>query len=179
VLFAVAGVPAGAQIQAEAELHVPYGMDAQSLGKDGEGTGELLESLGPVPDLRLQYYFGPEWISWGPGVRMFSTIIDTLIYPTVSAETRAGRFVFNLNVGGGAFIFLGGHNAVSFEPVVLPELTTTYMIWDVAGVGAGLFFVLDPTDTLELGGITGGVAYVPTLFCRFVFGQDKASKNKE
>ncbi len=178
LLFGFADRQAEAQVQAEAELHVPYGLGPQNLGKDGEGTGELLDSMVIVPDLRFQYYLGGEDLHYGPGFRLFSTVIDSLIYPTLSAEYRPGRLVINLNVGGGGFLFLGGYNAVSFKPVVLPELTTAYMLWERLGLGAGVYFVLDPIDTLKLGGITEGFAYVPTIFCRIVFARDRVSKKE-
>ncbi len=150
------------ELQSDFSLYLPYKLGTEEIDDQSEGSATLLNYAYVVPDVRVQYYFGGKRARIGPGLRAYTTLIQTSLYPILSIESQLGDFVVNLNTGGGPFLYFGLYNSASLEAVVIPELSIAYRFYDFFSLGAGFLFLSDPTGSLDI----GAGAWSSTLFAR-------------
>ena len=150
-------------IQGDITLNIPYYI---GIHADGEDAGTALDYAFLVPEFKLTQYFGTGHIRAGIGVRMFTVILETLVFPVISIDATINNFVFNANVGGGAFLFFGLLNSVETEGIFIPEFTIAYKITDWFQAGTGINLFMYPGAT----GDVSSFGYIPTVFGRFTFG---------
>ena len=161
LLIAAAG--ASAQSQWDIGLNIPYYAGIQT---DSGDLGTFSEYLVLLPDVRWNYYFGSEAIHFGAGLRLWTLVLESALYPIISVESYLGDFVLNANFGGGAFLFFGLYNHVDFGAVFLPEVSVAYRLGKKKrfSLGTGVLFLIAP----EVGDLDE-FAFIGTGFARWTF----------
>ena len=162
LFLAVAG-QASAQSQWDISLSVPYYVGLKTSEGD---VGEFSQYMFLLPDVKWNYFFGPEWLHVGAGLRLWTLVIESAIYPIISLESNLGNFVINANIGGGVFLFFGLYNDVVAESVFLPEISVAYRLGKKKrfSLGTGGMFVFAP-GALEM----NEFAFIGTAFARWTF----------
>ena len=161
LLIAAAGVSAESQF--DITLNVPYYTGLKSSTGD---VGDFSQYMFLVPDVKWNYYFGPEWLHFGVGLRLWTIIIESGLYPILSLESNLGNFVINANVGGGTFLFFGLLNDVVAEAVFLPELSVAYRLGKKKAfrIGTGVMLIVAPMAVSM-----NDFVFVGTAFARWTF----------
>ncbi len=129
-------------------------------------VGDFSQYMFLIPDVKWNYYFGPEWLHFGVGLHLWTLIIESGLYPILSLESNLGNFVLNANVGGGAFLFFGLLNDAAAEAVFLPELSVAYRLGKKKAfrIGTGVMLIMAP-NALSM----NDFAFVGTAFARWTF----------
>ena len=156
-----AALPLAADSQVDIGLHIPYYIGIET---EDEDAGAALDYAFLVPDLKYNYFFNESGIRLGVGARLFTVILESMVYPIVTVETDIGQFRFSGHVGGGAFVFFGLYNDVQTAKIILPEVSVAYRFSDSFSVGTGatLFFAPEAADF-------NNFAYIGDVFARFTF----------
>ena len=132
-----------ADSQWDIALNVPYYM---GVSTDNGDFGSLTDGFYPVPSVEWHHYFGSETLHFGPGLKLWTLIVETAVYPVVTMESVLGDFVLNASIGGGAFLMLGVYSGVPFESLFLPEISVSYRMGKKKrfSLGAGTVFFIAP-----------------------------------
>ena len=98
-LLIIVGGQAHAESQFDIGMNVPYyaGLRTTDFGT----VGQFNKYLFVIPDVKWHWYFGTESVRLGPGLRMWTLILQSTIYPQISFEAVLGDFVINAGIGGG------------------------------------------------------------------------------
>ncbi len=162
LFLAVAG-QASAQSQWDITLNVPYYVGLKTSEGD---VGEFSQYMFLLPDVKWNYFFGPEWLHVGAGLRLWTLVIESAIYPIISLESNLGNFVINANVGGGVFLFFGLLNQFEAAGVFLPEISVAYRLGKKKrfSLGAGAMFAFAP-EVADM----ENFAFIGTAFARWTF----------
>ncbi|MFO7848371.1 MAG: hypothetical protein R6V67_00300 [Spirochaetia bacterium] len=117
-----------------------------------------------VPDLRGHVFINAGPTRLGIGARGFSLILETILWPTLTAELDVRDFRFTGSVGGGMFALIGVYNDIKTGQIWFPEVTAAYMFndWFHLGVG-GTGMYLPELSSEKLG-------FVGSIFARFSIG---------
>ncbi len=146
-------------------LHLGAGNLESVFGNDYEEANEFLRKYPIIiPDLRGHLFMdaGPTRI--GLGARGFSFILETVLWPTLTAEVDLGPVRLTGSFGGGMFGFIGLHTDIETGRIWLPELTAAYMFNDWFHIGlSGTGVYLPETSSDSLG-------FVGSIFARFSIG---------
>ena len=165
VLFSVMS-PAFADVRYDISLNIPFvfGIDADDEDDDIQ---EFTEYIFVVPDLKVHKFWGDEQFRIGAGVRAFTLILESLVYPTVTAEMDIDPFRLSAGVGGGAFLFFGLYTDLVTGNVWLPEVSAAYKAneWLQYGVGATAVMSGEADDLFEQ-----NFPYTAYAFLRFSLG---------
>ncbi|MFP4617275.1 MAG: hypothetical protein ACLFMZ_00400 [Spirochaetaceae bacterium] len=149
----------------------PLHLGAGNLEKEFDNYEEVNEFSRKypivIPDLRGHLFMeaGPTRI--GLGARGFSAILETVLWPTLTAEVDLGPVRLTGSMGGGLFGFIGLFNDIHTGRIWLPELTAAYMFndWFHIGLsGTGVYLPEMSSDSL---------GFVGSIFARFsIDGRD-------
>lgn len=116
-------------------------------GTQTEALDVLSNVIVPLPDFSVAYEarLGP--VNLGAGGRMFTLLLESVIYPNVFAEVQVGPIVGSLNVGGGLFMTFGlfttgatgGQLAnISTQNFYLPDIAAAVQLGESFRLGAGM-----------------------------------------
>lgn len=146
----------------------PLYLGAGNLNEKFEGFDEVNEFLRKypliVPDLRGHVFMDAGPARLGIGARGFSAILETVLWPTLTAELDLAMFRLTGSLGGGVFGFIGLYNDIQTGQIWLPELTAAYMFNDWFHLGlSGTGVYLPETSADFLG-------FVASIFARFSIG---------
>ena len=130
----------------------------------------------PFPDVQLIYQFGLGPVSIGPGVRVFSVIIENFLYPEVTAEFTMDKFVAYAGVGGFAFLEFGLISSLlqsaagistltGFHNVVLSDIGAALKLNDWFRVCGGVY-IISPFDK-TIGGLFENNVYAGYIDAKF------------
>ena len=161
VILLGAALPAAADSQVDIGLHIPYYIGIET---EDEDAGAALDYAFLVPDLKYNYFLNESGIRLGVGVRLFTVILESMVYPIVTVETDIGQFRLSGHVGGGAFLFFGLFNSIETGQIVLPEVSVAFRFSESFSIGTGAGFFFAP----EVGDFNN-FAYVGDVFARFTF----------
>ena len=158
VLVAVIMVPSAfAQVRLDMGFLVPYKLGAVigAVDDSGDSTNEDIDVLSNfvflVPELGVSYQFDAGPLKMGLGLRGYSLILETLLWPYAYAEMEVSRFVFNANVGGLGFLFFGLWNSVETGDIVIPDISVSFKLGETFRIGVGsMFFLSSSLDTDNL-----------------------------
>ncbi len=161
ILFLVIAGQANADSQWDITLSVPYYAGLRSSTGD---VGEFAEFLFLVPDVQWHYYWGSEKIHFGPGIRLWTLVLQSAIYPVFSVESNLGNFVLNASVGGGLFGFFGLYNQFAAEWLFLPDFSVAYRLGKrkIFSLGTGAMIIIAP-DAVQF----ESLGFVGTVFARW------------
>jgi hypothetical protein len=164
---------ASAQLRLDMDVNVPAYV---GFTAGGTATGAWNQFFIPFPDAQLSYQFALGPVRLGAGVRVFTLIIESFLYPEVYAELDLKPLVLSAKVGGlGILEFglltdvlsaAGLSNLSGFQSIVFPDLSIAYSVNDWFRIAAGLF-VIAPFGA-DLGGIFGNNLFAGYVAARFV-----------
>ena len=124
--IAVLTVPAFSQFRIDLGVDVPLTVGAIS----GSGVttssevGEFLrDHILPFPEASFyyQFEFGP--LRLAPGVRVFTFILESVLWPNLMAELAFDPVFIQAQLGGLIFVLFGLANNIEFGEVLLPDLS--------------------------------------------------------
>jgi hypothetical protein len=142
-----------AQLRVDAGIAVPIGigvvLDGTSL-EMSSAVGDFLSSTFlPLPEAALHYQFDLGHLKLGVGVRAFTLILETMLWPNAFVEYDFGPIVAEAQVGGGAFMLLGLVSDFQTGEVFFPDLS----VWAKLGVkqnvrlGGGIIGIFLPNQS--------------------------------
>ena len=147
-------VPVFGQVRLDLGFDVPMTVGAISAGGvevSGEAGEFLRNHVLPFPELSLGYQFKAGPFSITPGVRAFTVVLLSVMWPNISTELQLGPVFFQVQVGGLAFAVFGLVNQADFGKVLLPDLS----VWFGLGkerrfrLGGGVLGMLVPELTSD------------------------------
>lgn len=147
--IAVLAVPAFSQVRIDLGFDVPLTVGAIS----GSGVttssevGEFLrDHILPFPEASFYYQFDVGPLKLAPGVRVFTFILESVLWPNFMAELAFDPVFIQAQLGGLIFAVFGLANNIDFGEVLLPDLS----IWLGLGkerrfrIGGGVLGMLLP-----------------------------------
>jgi hypothetical protein len=170
VFIAVIAVPAFSQFRIDLGFDVPM-----TLGVIGKGQIQTSSEIGtflrshilPFPEASFYYQFGIGPLTIAPGVRVFTFILESVLWPNLLAELALGPVFIQAQLGGLVFAVFGLYNDVEYGNVLLPDVS----VWIGLGkerrfrVGGGVLGLMLPDLTTEGIGIAPYVgAKISLLF---------------
>ena len=162
-LIIIVGGQAHAESQFDIGMNVPYyaGLRTTVLGT----VGQFSKYLYVLPDVKWHWYFGTESLRFGPGLRVWTLILESAIYPQISLEAVLGDFVINAGIGGGAFFFFGVFNTFQTASIFIPELSLAYRLGKKKkfSLGTSALFVISP----DVAPLLDNFIYIGTVFARW------------
>ncbi|MGM0432189.1 MAG: hypothetical protein ACQEQU_05690 [Spirochaetota bacterium] len=163
--FGAAGNVA-AETQYDIGLNVPLYFGITASDTTEGGISDLSDYAFLVPDVKITYFFGDGNFKFGPGIRGFSFIVESLVYPTVNAQLEMDPITISAGVGGQLFAFFGLWNQFVSEPVYVADLSATYRMNDWLHLGAGATgLMLGDASTFK-----ENMPYTIYALARFSFG---------
>ncbi len=148
-----------AEVQVDIGINVPYYVGVRT---DDDDIDEAVRWVFVLPDVKVNWFDEVGPVRIGAGGRLWTLILQSVIYPIVSLEADVGRFVLNTNLGGGLFINFGLYTGMHFAGVFLPEFSAAYRMTDTFSLGTGAMFLFAP-EVEDL----SSFAYMGTVFGRF------------
>lgn len=142
LLFLAGAGSAAADFRADLGVRVPVylGISFDSAsGTSSTGVDVLQNFLFLLPTGSFSYEFGEDTIRAGVGVRMYTLILESMLWPAAWVEMDLDPLVLRLEAGGGAYAFFGLYNAVQTGALVIPDLSAQIKISDTFRVGVGAF----------------------------------------
>ena len=149
-------VSAGAQLRLDANLNWPLvggiQLDPTIFGSTG-GSLDLSQYHLLLPDFRLYYQFGTGFLQAGIGIRAYTLIIESLVFPEAFIEMNLKPFVLSASLGGYLFGVFGIVNNGAAANLILPDLSAYWSInnWFRIGGGILLFAPLNASGEQNFG----------------------------
>lgn len=144
LLIAALAAPAfaGWQLDIGAEIPVRVGITDSSVDED---YGDYLDFLFLLPTGTISYSFGFGPLSLGVGGKLYTLIVESIIYPVVYAELDFDPVVVNFTTGGLGFLFFGLSTFFDTGALLIPDLSVMFKLGKSfrLGVGAMTFIGTD------------------------------------
>ena len=173
VVLLTGAVSASAQLRLDFDINVPVWFGYHT---SGGGDGAWNQYFIPFPDARLAWQFGGGLIDFGIGARVFTFIIENVLYPEAYFELNLENFTFSAAVGGFGFLEFGllssamqqagVNNLTGFHNVILPDLNVAWRVSDWFRLGVGVFMIAPFGN--DLGGVLNNFVYSGYINARFV-----------
>lgn len=159
---AILASPVFSQLRLDVGVDVPMNIYAVGGGEilSSSDVGSFLkEHILPFPEASLYYQFNVGPVSLAPGVRVFSFILESVLWPNLMAELQLGPVFLQAQLGGLLFLFFGLENNAEFGEVFFPDLSAWVGLGEERRfrLGGGLLGMYLPELTTE------GMAVVPYL----------------
>jgi len=123
-LVLVLAIPAFAGIRLDLGLDVPFVAGFISGGDVGSSdVGSTLQHPFPFPEASLYYQFDLGPIHLAPGLRFFTFILESVLWPNLLAEMQLGPVFIDAQLGGLLFVMFGLLNDVEAGKVLIPDLS--------------------------------------------------------
>lgn len=126
IILVMLTAPAFAQARIDVGAVVPRGAGFTL----GESTGTVIggvdmESWPFIPFPEAGFYFTGQFgpVVAGLGVRVFTLILETILWPNAFVELNLGPLAVEAQAGGGFFAMAGLANASEFGKVIIPDLS--------------------------------------------------------
>lgn len=152
LVLSLAIAPAAAQIRLDAGVTIPRGAGLINSGSTQlADLGEVLSSwIIPLPEAGLYYQFRAGPVKLGVGVRVFTFILVSVLWPNAIAEVDFGPVTLMGQLGGGWF---GAFGVIPFTSatgnVLFPELSLWYRFGESFRLGIGAIGLMLPDLTTE------------------------------
>jgi hypothetical protein len=159
---AILSSPVFSQVRLDIGVDIPMNIYAVGGGEvqSSSDVGSFLkEHILPFPEASLYYQFNVGPVKLAPGVRAFTMILESVLWPNLLMELAFEPVFIQAQLGGLLFLFFGLENQAEFGQVFFPDLS----IWVGLGkerrfrLGGGLLGMYMPELTTE------GMAVVPYL----------------
>lgn len=141
LILVVAGASAFADWRADIGMDIPWRLGATVQDAVGDTQSESLDVLSEftflLPEVMIGYEAQVGPLNLGVGGRLFTFILESLVYPVGFAELDAGPVAVNLNVGGGGFLFFGLYNNFHTASLYIPDLSVHAKLGKSLRLGLG------------------------------------------
>jgi hypothetical protein len=139
VMLISLSIPAFAQWRIDLGLDVPLGATT-TIG--GEKTSAFI----PIPDFGFTYQWNTGNLNLGLGVRAFTLIIESGLWPNAFAEYTMGPVAIEAQLGGAFLAMFGAYNNVALGIVLIPDLSAWFMFGKTGGLrlGGGIIALYAP-----------------------------------
>ncbi|MBN1410544.1 MAG: hypothetical protein JW969_06840 [Spirochaetales bacterium] len=156
-----------AQVRFDLGADIPFYWGIQDMAS-GSSFGIYSGYIFPFPDFQVHYQFDLSLLKLGIGLRMYTIILLSVVWPDVFAEIDLSEtgvpFVFNASVGGGAFMLFGLISQVSTGSFIVGDVSAAFKIGEFFRLGLGSLFLTN-FETLQT---SGGFGFIPYVQVRFV-----------
>jgi hypothetical protein len=173
LLLCAGALSVSAQVRLDLNVNFPLYFGAFATGYQSSGVNSYVI---PFPEAQLSYQFGEGAFHWGVGVRVFTFIIENILFPAAFMEYALDPFVLSANVGGLAFLQFGlltstlAQNNIAtlsgFHSVILPDFSVGLKVNDWFRISGGAFMFV-PFGS-ELGGVLNGYVVAGYLQAKFL-----------
>lgn len=154
VFIAVLALPAFSQFRIDLGVDVP--LTVGTISGSGVTTsseiGSFLDDhILPFPEASLYYQFSVGPLKLAPGVRVFTFILESVLWPNLMAELALDPVFIQAQLGGLIFAVFGLVNDIQFGEVLLPDVS----VWIGLGkerrfrLGAGVLGMMLPELSTE------------------------------
>ena len=161
---AIVAVPAFSQFRIDLGVDIPM-----TLGVIGKGEIQTSSEVGtflrshilPFPEASFYYQFSIGPLTLAPGVRVFTFILESVLWPDLMAELNLGPVFVQAHLGGLVFVVFGLFNDAQYGKVLLPDVS----VWIGLGkgrrfrIGGGVLGLMLPeltTDGIGIAPYVGG-----------------------
>jgi hypothetical protein len=161
-LIAVLAFPVFSQVRLDIGVDIPMTIGVLG-GGDFDTSNEAGEFLRghwlPFPEAALYYQFDLGPLKLAPGLRAFSFILETVMWPNLMAELAFDPVFVQVQVGGLLFALFGLGNDFQYGEVFFPDLS----VWFGLGkerrfrLGGGVIGLYWPELTTE------GMGFAPYI----------------
>ena len=158
LLIVLISVPVFAGFQFDIDVNVPYYMGVTFHDQE---MGDAMEYAFIIPDAKLTYYMGFKLLKVGVGLKAYTAIIQSFVYPTLNVESKVGPLVLNANLGGYVYGLFGLTNSVETGELLFGEATVAYK-FGLLSLGTGVIMISSP-ELLD----DKAAAFAGTVFLRF------------
>ncbi|MEE9307465.1 MAG: hypothetical protein V3V57_08110 [Spirochaetia bacterium] len=154
VFIAVLALPAFSQFRIDMGVDVPLtvGTISGSGVTTSSDVGQFLgDHILPFPEASLYYQFSVGRLKLAPGVRVFTFILESVLWPNLMAELALDPVFIQAQLGGLIFAVFGLVNDIQFGEVLLPDVS----VWIGLGkerrfrLGAGVLGMMLPELSTE------------------------------
>jgi hypothetical protein len=161
-LLAVLVLPAFSQLRLDLGVDIPMTIGVMGGGDfdTSNEAGEFLRSHWlPFPEAGFYYQFEVGPLRLAPGIRAFTFILESMLWPNLMAELVLDPVFIQAQVGGLLFAFFGLYNDIEYGEIFIPDLS----VWVGLGeqrrfrLGAGAIGLFLPELTTE------GMAFAPYI----------------
>jgi len=164
-----------AQVRFDLGLVYPFRLgvitDELNSSGDSEDFGTMIDYVFLVPEVGVAYQFDAGPLKMGVGLRGYSLILETLMWPEIYAEFEISRLVLNANVGGLALIYFGLANGAVSGGFVVPDISLGFKLGKSFRVCVGAIGLMG--SDLD----TSTVPYVAYVAGRFRFLMNEAEED--
>ena len=115
--------PLFASSQLDITLNIPY---YTGLTIDDNNIGEAIDYAFIIPEIKWCYNFGPKIIHFGIGLKAYTAIVQSVIYPIVNVESKLGPLILNIDIGGKTYFLFGLYNDFQTGDLFLGEASIAY-----------------------------------------------------
>jgi len=159
---AILASPAFSQLRLDLGVDVPmqiWAVGGGEIHSDSDIGQFLRDHILPFPEAGLYYQFEVGPLRLAPGVRVFTLIFESMLWPNLMAELAIDRVFIQAQLGGLFFLFFGLANQAEYGEVFFPDLS----FWIGLGeerrfrLGGGFLGMYWPELTTE------GMAVVPYI----------------
>ncbi len=119
--------------------HVPYRF---RLKTGEESLDEMMKYAFLVPEGDLYYFWGGPAFHAGPGVRVFSLILESLAVPVFCVESDLGPLRLQGRVGGGGLLLFGLYNDFVTGPGAVADVSASFMLTETFSIGTSANFLV-------------------------------------
>jgi hypothetical protein len=167
-IAAALAAPVAAQLRLDVGIDVPKGIGT-TLSSDFDQSARdfLAKAFIPIPDVALHYQFDLGIIKLGAGVRAYTFIVASVLWPNVFAELDVGPLAVEGQIGGGLFAYSAiSTGGIESGRVFFPDLSAWYAFGQKRvfrlGCGAiGVFLPNQDVNGLPFVFYIGGKAAIP------------------
>jgi len=154
VFIAVLALPAFGQFRIDMGVDVPLTVGTISgsgVTTDSDVGDFLRDHILPFPEASLYYQFSVGPLKLAPGVRVFTFILASVLWPNLMAELALDPVFIQAQLGGLIFAVFGLVNDIQFGEVLLPDVS----VWIGLGkerrfrLGAGVLGMMLPELSTE------------------------------
>ena len=163
-LITILTLPAFSQLRLDAGVAVPMTIGVMGSGEfdTSNEAGEFLRSHWlPFPEAALSYQFSFGPLNLAPGVRAFTFILESVIWPNLMLELAFDPVFIQAQVGGLLFAFFGLYTDADYGELFFPDLSVWIGLGEERrfrlGVGAvGLYWPELTTEGMAFAPYVGG-----------------------
>jgi len=152
VVLALVGGNAFAQFRMDIDVNVPFSAslvsDVMSINGGTSAASTSIPFTFVIPDIKALGQADLGIVRLGGGVRLFSVILETILFPEVFAEVKLGPVAANLSLGGYAYGFFGLYSNLHFWNVMTIDASVGFDVTNWFRAQAG-FFGLTPFDDMN------------------------------
>jgi len=165
LMFLLIGMTVTAQVRLDVAIDVPIYF---GISMDNESAGMLSQFTFLFPELGMYYVMGDGALQIGLGARLFTLILESIVWPNAFIEMNLGDMVVSAQLGGGAFGFLGFFTTGATAAILIGDLSVAYKLSDSFRIGVGALMIGETDETIVFSE-AGIIPYTVYAFGKFTF----------